>query len=423
MGAQIIRGESMEKKQILRSFKWNGERSYEVIALLSVFAFLFLMWMFTGKWPFDTNTYNSYALQADSWRQGRLDLGQNYSWLELAIYEGKYFVSFPPFPSYLLFPFTFLFGSQTPDNLILCLIIAVAVIYTFRLATECGISPYGALAGTLLVVIGSNHIFVMFDASVWFFAQTLCFTLSMASLYYALKNKGGLSLGCWACAVGCRPMQIVFVPVLLLILYQNERKQQESSLLEIILKRWKWYIPPVLIGLSYVILNFVRFGNPLEFGHNYLPEFTEAEYGQFHSEYIAGNLKMLFHLPEFSEDGVMIIDHFGNLSMLIVSPIFVLFLIYLVGLLWKKEQKLIKMFIVLLVLSIIYMLIVVMHRTMGGWHFGNRYTNDLLPWIYLGIVLVQAKYPELFKYQIPLIVWGMCLNAVGSVAVYNGWGR
>ena len=172
-----------------------------------------------------------------------------------------------------------------------------------------------------------------------------------------------------------------------------------------------------------MIWNGVRFGNPLEFGHNYLPEFTEAEYGQFHSEYIAGNLKMLFHLPEFSEDGVMIIDHFGNLSMLIVSPIFVLFLIYLVGLLWKKEQKLIKMFIVLLVLSIIYMLIVVMHRTMGGWHFGNRYTNDLLPWIYLGIVLVQAKYSELFKYQIPLIVWGMCLNAVGSVAVYNGWGR
>mgnify|MGYP003302259415 CR=1 FL=1 len=93
----------------MKTWKWNETVSYELLTLCSVFAFLFLLWMFTGKWPLDANTYNSYALQADAWRQGRLDLGQNYTWLELAIYEGKYFVSFPPFPSYLLFPLTFLF--------------------------------------------------------------------------------------------------------------------------------------------------------------------------------------------------------------------------------------------------------------------------------------------------------------------------
>ena len=110
-------------------FKWNDTKAYGMITVLSVMTFCALLWILTGKGPFDANVYNSYALQADSWRQGRLHLAENYSWLELAVYEGRYYVSFPPFPSYLLFPLTFLFGSQTPDNVILCLVITVTVIF------------------------------------------------------------------------------------------------------------------------------------------------------------------------------------------------------------------------------------------------------------------------------------------------------
>ena len=31
---------------------------------------------------------DSYTLQALAWREGKLSLGQDYPWLELAIYEG-----------------------------------------------------------------------------------------------------------------------------------------------------------------------------------------------------------------------------------------------------------------------------------------------------------------------------------------------
>ena len=34
--------------------------------------------------------------------------------------------------------------------------------------------------------------------------------------------------------------------------------------------------------------NLARFGNPLEFGHNYLPEFTRAADGQFSFAYQIG---------------------------------------------------------------------------------------------------------------------------------------
>ena len=76
----IVMRESMYKK------KENLE--YGIITVLSVGIFLTIAGMLTGKGLQDSTVYNSYALQADSWRQGRLDLGQDYPWLELAIYQG-----------------------------------------------------------------------------------------------------------------------------------------------------------------------------------------------------------------------------------------------------------------------------------------------------------------------------------------------
>lgn len=402
-----------EKREIL---------SYEIITLLSIVSFLILMWLVTGKWPTDGNTYNSYALQADSWRQGRLDLGEDYPWLELAIYQSKYYVSFPPFPSYILFPFTFILGSNTPDGIILFLFNCMAAVFLYRVGIAMGLSGVKAMIGALLIMLGSNAVFNELDPSVWFIAQNMCLCMSSAALYFALKNKGGLSLACWACSVGCRPMQAIFVPVLLIILYKNERRiRPECSRLHIVISRWKWAIPAFVIAISYMILNYARFGNIMEFGHNYLPEFVRAEYGQFHVHYMKDNLRNLFHMPEILEDGRMILSNMGYTSMLIVSPIYIIFFIYIFYMLIKKEYKRCLEMIGILVLSVIYMLIIVMHKTMGGWHFGNRYSNDILPWVFLGTTIASGKYGGLVKWQIPALIWGICLNVVGSVAVYNGW--
>ena len=52
--------------------------------LLIILAVHSVVGAFNGKWPWSGNAYNSYLLQAESWLQGRLDLGQNYEYLELA---------------------------------------------------------------------------------------------------------------------------------------------------------------------------------------------------------------------------------------------------------------------------------------------------------------------------------------------------
>ena len=90
--------------------KWKtGDRlKLEWRYVICPLAFLIVLWVaasFTGHWATEENPYRSYALQACAWLNGRLDLEKDYPWLELAIYEGKYYVSFPPFPSLVLLPF------------------------------------------------------------------------------------------------------------------------------------------------------------------------------------------------------------------------------------------------------------------------------------------------------------------------------
>src|SRR6187402_2109297 len=62
--------------------------------------------------------WNHFALLADAWREGRLDLGgppPSYTGNnDFARFDGKWFVVFPPFPALLLLPFVAL--SSGPER-------------------------------------------------------------------------------------------------------------------------------------------------------------------------------------------------------------------------------------------------------------------------------------------------------------------
>lgn len=400
---------------------YSKERAeYEILTILCTLVFLMFLSFMTGMGLTDGNAYCTYALQADSWRQGRLNLGQDYVWLELAIYEGKYFCSFPPFPSYVLFPLTFIFGHETPDTVVLWMVDMLSALYLYKTGLRLKLPARTAMCQAFFVLFGSNLVFVMFDPAVWFFAQAMCFALSVTSIYYALCGKGGISLFLWACSVGCRPMQVLFLPVLLILLYHSVKEKEPDETWYIrIVRKWYWALPATAVAISYMVLNYLRFGNILEFGHNYLPEFVRAEHGQFHLHYVKDNLRSLLKMPVFAEDGKWVFDSFGNLNMFIVSPILIVAILVFVYSICKKSFHLAGLNGLIILLSVIYMFVVVMHKTMGAWHFGNRYANDILPWCYLGVCMVISKYPRIAKYQMPFAIWGMCLNVIGTVVVYN----
>lgn len=404
---------SVEKKKNLE---------YGIIVVLTMLGVMIFMAMMLGNRVGSDNPYNTYALQADSWRQGRLHLGQDYPWLELAIFDGKYYCSFPPFPSYVLLPFTFFFGSNTPDYAIMYIVNILLVIYLYKLLLKLGVEAKSSLLLTLFVTVGANTLFIMQEPSVWFFAQLLCFMTAVMAIYFAYAGKGAFALFWWACSVGCRPMQLVFLPILLVLLYCSEmEKNGKASGISLIIHRWYWAIPMGLIALSYMLLNYLRFGSIIEFGHKYLPEFVRAEKGQFHVDYMAANLKSLFHFPEFTENGRLIIDHFGNLNFMIASPIVIVAVLGMLYVIIKKDRQLAGMSLLTTILSVVYLIITVMHRTMGAWHFGNRYAIDILPYVFMLVGMISAKYPQIVKYSIPLCVFGCMFNVVGTIVVYNGW--
>lgn len=381
------------------------------ILCLSVCAVFCAIWTFTGTWPWVHQPYNSYILQAQAWKSGSLSLPENYHHLELAIFNGKYFVSFPPFPSYVMFPFVCL-GFNGCDGLIAFVSALLGAVYAFLVAEHFGVKKERALLFSLLLTIGSNWLFTSQIAWVWFIAQNMAFTLSLMAIYYALKNRPALSLALWACAVGCRPFQIFCLPVILYFIYKAAKENGQT-----LRSKWKCVIPMAVIALSYMILNYARFKNPLEFGHNYLPEFTEAENGQFSLVYILDNIKCLFRLPKVSFSGAWEYQAFNGTNIFIVSPIFISYIAYAVYAIVKNkaDRKLLAIAAVSIVLQL---LVICAHKTMGGSQFGNRYTNDVLPLVFLSLASSLGTENDYDKFNIPLLAFGLIVNAVGSVLYY-----
>ena len=415
--------EKQDGKGVGSMIDFLNRRRTEILALLTTAAVFLVLMMFTGQWPWRANDYNTYALQVDAWLHGRLDLGQDYPWLELAIYDGKYYASFPPFPSYVLLPFAACFGKDTPDHWIALAFAALAVRYAAALYREiCG--ERGALLWVLFLVLGTGYPFIAVNGYVWFFAQSMCFALSLMALTYAVRGAGGLALTLWACAVGCRPTAVLFLPVLLALLRRAWRAENPAQGLRVFLRRkLYWCAGPVLLAASYMALNFLRFGNVFEFGHNYLPEFVRAPQGQFSLSYIPENLSNLFRLPQWKGEGLPLEFPLTNgMALWLVNPMLLAIAAAWGWTVWKKRREAPFLLWALPSLSLICLFVLCSHRTLGGWQFGNRYLLDLMPWLFCGLALWKPDQAAFDKACIPLFGFGAAVNFAGTILAYNLWG-
>ena len=393
-----------------------------VVYPTTVCVVLLVVATFTGMWITGENPYRSYALQACAWLEGRLDLGMDYPWLELAIFEGKYYVSFPPFPSFVLLPFAVVCGADTPDHALSVLFTVVGVVYALRLykMKTGGFDHAGQYV--LFLFLGNGYLFIAMQGWVWFLAQCMCFTMSLMALYYAERGRGGGSLACWACAVGCRPMVVVYFPLLLLILLRHGREQTGMRAITLIRSKWYWAVPAFCIVSVFMILNVARFGNPLEFGHSYLPEFMRVEEGQFSLSYLRKNLSQLLRLPQMGgEHGALVYDTYDCMAFWLIAPIFILFFCaWACSLCFKRGPYGAEIAVIPLTL-LAYLLIVCCHRTLGGYQFGNRYLVDMLPYVFYGVLLLKPGSERFSLWSMPLCAMGFSINLIGAVATYNHW--
>ncbi len=368
--------------------------------------------------------WDSYTLQALSWREGRMDLGQNYPWLELAIYNGKYYVSFPPVPSVFMLPLTFFFDGRTPNNFLMMVLAMCTSAAAYFAMRKTGMRAAPAAVTAFFYVWGSNMLWMSTDGGVWFQAQGYALLFLTLSLLCALYDKRVAAYALVALAVGCRPFSFfAFIP--LLIFFCEKDASNGLGLTQSVKGQLPALLLPALIGGAYMAYNYARFGSVLEFGHNYLPEFTASEHGQFSSVYLWDNLKKLLFLPVKFENGRLTFPYFNGFMFYVANPLFFLqFSMFIRQFCCKstlppaKDGK--RPFAytraALLFAFVAALVCLCLHKTLGGWQFGARYTVDMLPLALAYILSLGAWEPRRYEYVV--MGMGIMFNVYGVLAVY-----
>ena len=266
------------------------------------------------------NAYDSYLLQAQNWLEGRayIQNGENYPWLELAVFEGRYYLSFPPAPSVLaLLPAAL---GLSLGNLWQALWALAALAGVYLCFWRAGHAPPSCAFWALFSTLCSNFFWLACSGGVWFQAQALNFAFTA---------------------------------------------------------------PPAAVALALGWYNFIRFGSPFEFGHSWLPEFVRAG-GQFTLENFWGNLWGVLRPVTLTSSLDLSFSTFNGFCFFLASPIFLLWAADLARAAAKK--RLAPKDLLAPALALATLAALCLHRTMGGWQFGARYTVDLIPfalWWYL----------------------------------------
>ena len=414
----------LRRESLKVRWQWYG------MAILCVLAAYAVVWMFTEKTPFMHTPYCSYALQAKRWLEGHLDLGENYSWLELAVYKGRYYVSFPPLPTLIVMPFVALFGvDRTPEYFITTVMSLVAAVHMLKLFDWYCEDRRMAMVWTLLSTIGSNFLLIGYNGDVWLLAQTAAFMFTAMALYYTatdVEADGKWPLLWLACAVGCRPLNFVYLPLVAWLLREKFRKNG-LTLWGAVKKHWAWLIAPALAGGFYMVLYQLRFDIPFQFGHDSLPEFTDSpDHVQFSLKSIPWNFTdKLIRLPGPVEEGWMRVSKSG-FAFFVVSPIFAAGFAYLVRrVVGRLRGERIGNGVALWITGVcvsLHLLALCAHGSMGGIQWGLRYTIDAIPAAALGIMLLRRGKGEALDALLPpALVFGLCFNIVGTLAILNDW--
>lgn len=389
------------------------DRGGTLAALLIVMAGgYYLLSELMGGTLFQHQYWDSYTLQTWNWLQGRTYIAdpKKYEYLELAIYQGRYYVSFPPLPSVLLIPSVLLHGMNTPNNLIVACYGLIAAALAYMVMIRAGRSPRVSAFWALVCVWGSNMLWMTTNAGVWFQAQALNMVMCLAAVLCFLEGRKAASTTFLALAVGCRPFVAIYLPVFA-FLYAWEEREKHGGFVRSCLRQWPILVGPVLVGCCYMAYNYARFGDVLEFGHDYLPEFTREEHGQFHISYLLPNLRQMFLEPVRIQNGRMELTIFQGFMFYVANPLFLIWFARMVILCIRKR---VTVFGVLIAVAVVLELILIcMHRTLGGWQFGARYTCDALPLVYLYLARRGSERPA--SWELALGGLAVAFNAYGAL--------
>ncbi|MBC5581233.1 hypothetical protein H8S23_06905 [Anaerofilum sp. BX8] len=365
------------------------------------------------------NPYDSYSLQAQNWLAGSLSIrhGEAYPWLELAVFQGRYYLSFPPVPTLFALPWAALGGgAAAPANLLVAGYAAAGLAAVYACFARLGHPPQACAFWASFFVLATNLLGLCCSGGVWYQAQVLNFMLCALGAWQFAAGHRGRCLFLLALAVGCRPFSALYLPLALLLFRLQDRREGRAA---------GWTLKSALAGLAaaalvaagLMALNVLRFGDPFEFGHAYLPEFQRSERGQFSLSYLPGNLLALLRPVTLTADLALDFPRFDGFLFFLSNPVFLAWSARLVrG--WREKEDGRIAGLLTGGAFLLGLLLLCAHRTTGGWQFGARYTVDLLPAALLYFCAVPQAPPR--RWERACCLLGVLFNAFGAVYMLIG---
>ncbi len=306
--------------------------------LLAVFVYVVCVAVFAavaGKPRLTEHTsFNHFAHLADAWIHGRQDLRNGppaYAMgNDFAEYQGKTYISFPPFPAVLMVPFVALSGS--PENfrdgqfMVWLAGVGPAVLFlVLEKLRRKRVSPRTEkenLALAFLLAFGTVYFFTAVEGTVWFAAHVVGLGLAALYLLFALDAERPFLAGlCLACSWMTRPSTVliglIFAVEALRIACAShgglpeegtwgERFRTVRSRIDVrvfLSKVVPFAVPVAVVLVVSSAMNYARFGNPspTAFGHEHLSVVWKGRiqsWGLFGYHYLPKNLGvMLTILP------------------------------------------------------------------------------------------------------------------------------
>lgn len=388
--------------------------------------------------------FNHYAHLAQAWLHGRQDLAGGAPVYaqgnDFAVFEGKTFISFPPFPAVLMMPWVAISGSPErflDGQFIVCLAgLAPALLFLLLEALrDDGRSARGSVENTtfaLLFAFGTVFFFTAVQGTVWFAAHVVgvvaCVLFLLASLGGRHPFLAGLAL---ACAWTTRPGLLLYGPFFIYELLREdgddaaEARSWGAGILSPVRKALhtkRVWTSAALFSLPLVASfalasysNFTRFRNPspFAFGHEHLTVVWHeriARWGLFGYHYFAKNLGIfLTNLPWVAarnapalEPLVRINEH--GLALWFTTPLY--FWLFAS----RRKQPL---NVVLTLIALGPCVLDLLYQNSGWRQFGYRFSNDYAVPLFLLLAIGNAR-PRSPLFAVAC-AWAVAWNTFGAV--------
>ncbi|HFE38687.1 MAG TPA: hypothetical protein ENK06_09790 [Gammaproteobacteria bacterium] len=366
----------------------------------------------------ETGGSNSYAILAESFLNARLYAESCFD-VDCAIFEGRTYIIFPPFPAIIVAPFVAFSGKEFAGFIPLSLMmVSLAAYLWWRIIRFAGRSINDTLWFVLAFVFATPLYYVLIRSDgIWFFAQATAFLLVTLSLHETLVGRrfvlAGLFLGM---AFLTRQMSIFYLPFLFVCALEENEKLFSLNKSNLILALKLGLPVAVSLGI-YLVYNEVRFGNPLDTGYGYITSTKDTfinhrihDLGLFSNKYVTFNAFYLFLQGFHVEFGgpyltkIMNLDSNGA-SLLAASP-FVMLLFF---------TPLRRDFIIGFMIIAVMVIFMLFYHSNGYSQYNvQRYTLDWLPIAFL-MLIVAVSHARMKVFKI-LVSYALVLN-IATLAV------